>query len=72
MASAVERYMANCHVSHPENLDSSAVDHLMDLYMSSQMALLKRQAAAAATNGTGSGNGTNGSSNANLQFIGSA
>ncbi|CCG82940.1 protein of unknown function [Taphrina deformans PYCC 5710] len=61
VASAIEKYMATCHVSDPENMDAAAVDHLKDLYMSSQMALLKRQAAAVA-NST-STNGTNSSSN---------
>lgn len=59
VASAVESFMSTCHSFVSQEVDTSSLDNLKRLYVSSQMALLKRQAASAATNGT-SGNGTNG------------
>lgn len=59
MAHGVEKFMTKCHSFAQQEVDTRSLDNLKSLYVSSQMAIMKRQADAMATNGTAS-NGTNG------------
>lgn len=51
--------MTQCHSFAHQDIDTHSLEGLKNLYVSSQMAIMKRQAAAMASNGT-AGNGTNG------------
>lgn len=63
VTNAIEDFISGCRAFNAQKVDEaslSAMDGIKDLYISSQMAIIKRQAAAVASNGTAGGNSTNG------------